>query len=236
MKLDEAFARLNITVDLIPPTLSNRPGTPMSPTFITIHNTANNDPDADALMHARYLRGPDARRRKVSWHFTVDDTRCVKHIPTNEVAWHAGPANTQSIAIEVCQNRGIDKAAAISRANLLTAVLMSFYGIDAQHVVPHQFWTGKDCPEVILREPGGFETFRRKAQDFLMQLAQPEVAIERVVSEVIDPRPTLEFASQEIEQPPIGGTLEERVARLEQIVAQMTAEHVALQNQTYEAD
>lgn len=236
MKLDEAFARLNITVDLISPTLSNRPGTPMSPTFITIHNTANNDPDADALMHGRYLKGEDARRRKVSWHFTVDDTRCVKHIPTNEVAWHAGPANTQSIAIEVCQNRGINKAEAISRANLLTAVLMSFYGIDAQHVVPHQFWTGKDCPEVILREPGGFEAFRRQAQDFLAQLAQPEAAIDRAVMAVVDPLPTFEVASAQIEQLPASGPLEERVARLEQVIAQLTAEQVALQNQTYEAD
>lgn len=235
MKLNDAFARLNITVDLIPPTLSNRPGTPMHPTFITIHNTANNSPDADARMHAEYLKGADARRRKVSWHFTMDDTRCVKHIPTNEVAWHAGPANTQSIAIEVCQHRGINKAEAIERASLLTAVLMSFYGIDAQHVVTHKFWTGKDCPEVILREAGGFEAFRRRAQDFLSQLAHPEAAFDRAIAEVIDPLPMLEAAPEEI-APPVSGTLEERVARLEQLVAQMTAEHVAIQNQTYEAD
>ncbi|HEY0601654.1 MAG TPA: N-acetylmuramoyl-L-alanine amidase [Herpetosiphonaceae bacterium] len=236
MKLDEAFARLNISVDLIPRSSSNRPGTAMHPTYITIHNTANNSSDADALMHARYLKGDDARRRKVSWHFSMDDTRCVKHLPTNEVAWHAGPANTQSIAIEVCQNQGINKAEAISRASLLTAVLMSFYNIDTEHVVPHKFWTGKDCPEVILREPGGFDAFRRQAQDFLSQLSQPEAADERAVSEVVDPLPPLEDVPVERSLPPASGTLEERVAQLEQIIAQMTAEHVELQNQTYEAD
>ncbi|HEY0736897.1 MAG TPA: N-acetylmuramoyl-L-alanine amidase [Herpetosiphonaceae bacterium] len=236
MKLDEAFARLNVVVDLIPRSLSNRPGTAMHPTFITIHNTANNSPDADALMHARYLKGDDARRRKVSWHFSMDDTRCVKHLPTNEVAWHAGPANTQSIAIEVCQNQGINKAEAISRASLLTAVLMSFYNINADHVVPHKFWTGKDCPEVILREPGGFDAFRRQAQDFLMQLSQSDEAVERAVSEIVDPLPPLEDVSEDRGLPPVSGTLEERVAQLEQIIAQIASDHVALQNQTYEAD
>lgn len=235
MKLEEAFARLNIIVDLIPGRSSNRPGTPLQPTFITIHNTSNADPVADALMHAVYIKGDDARRRKVSWHFTIDDTRCVKHLPTNEVAWHAGPGNTQSIAIEVCQHQGINQAEAISRASLLTAVLMSFYGIDAGHVVPHHFWTGKDCPEVILRQPGGFDAFRRQAQDVLMQLVQPEMSISGVGNELVDPPVMLEEAPEEI-APPISGSLEERVAQLEQMVARLAAEHAALQNQTYEAD
>lgn len=235
MKREEAYARLNISVDLIPRTSSNRPGTPLHPTHITIHNTANNDPDADAQMHARYVKGADARRRKVSWHFTVDDKRCVKHLPTNEVAWHAGSGNTQSIAIEVCQNQGIDQAEAITRASLLTAVLMSFYGIDSQHVVSHHFWTGKDCPEVILRDPGGFAAFRLQAQGFLMQLAQPEGAFAPESDEFVDPLPTLEAAPDEIEQP-LSGTLDERVAQLEQIVARLAAENTAVKNQVFEAD
>lgn len=234
MKLEEAYARLNITVDLIPFRSSNRPGTPLQPTFITIHNTANADPVADALMHAIYVKSDDARRRKVSWHFTIDDTRCVKHLPTNEVSWHAGPANTQSIAIEVCQHQGINQAEAIARASLLTAVLMSFYGLDASHVVPHHFWTGKDCPEVILRQPGGFDAFRRQAQDFLSQLEQPDMLMSGTGNELVDP-PVFDEVPEVI-VPPRRGKLEERVARLEQLVAQLAAEHLALQNRTYEAD
>jgi len=234
MDLEEAFSRLNISVDLIPVGSSNRPGTSIQPTHITIHNTANSDPGADAAMHAVYVKGADARRRKVSWHFTVDDRQCFKHLPTNELAWHAGAGNERSVAIEVCQNQGINKAAAMERASLLAAVLMSFYGIPPERVVTHQFWTGKDCPEVILREPGGFQAFRQRARNFLDQLARPESASPEA-NDIIDPLGVPE-AAPEVVQPEAIGTLEERVARLEYLVAQLTAENSALQNQLLEAE
>jgi hypothetical protein len=170
---DEAFARLNVQVDLIPAGASNRPGTPIVPTHITIHNTANAGPGADALMHARYVKGPDARKRQVSWHFTVDDRVCIKHLPTREKGWHAGSGNGRSIGIEICEHAGIDRNAAIDRASLLTAVLALALDIPVEHVVPHRFWTGKDCPRVVLREAGGFEAFRARVADYLEQLRAP---------------------------------------------------------------
>jgi hypothetical protein len=170
MTYEEAIQKLNITVDLIPPGRSNRPGNRITPTHITIHNTANSDVGADAAMHARYVKGADARRRKVSWHFTVDDKRVFKHLPTNEEAWHAGSANKRSVAIEVCENRGIDKAACIDRAALLTAVMMEAYNIPRERVVSHKSWTGKDCPRVLLREQGGFDAFRDRAVRWLDEL------------------------------------------------------------------
>lgn len=39
MTQDEAYERLNIEIDLIPTGSSNRPGTRIQPTYITIHNT-----------------------------------------------------------------------------------------------------------------------------------------------------------------------------------------------------
>lgn len=170
MTHEEAIRKLNITVDLIPAGRSNRPGTRITPTHITIHNTANSDPGANAAMHAGYVKGPDARRRKVSWHFTVDDKRVFKHLPSNEKAFHAGSGNGRSVAIEVCENRGIDKAACIDRAALLTAVMMEAYNIPRERVVPHKSWTGKDCPRVLLREPGGFDAFRDRAARWLDEL------------------------------------------------------------------
>lgn len=170
MTHEEALRTLNITVDLIPAGRSNRPGTRIAPTHITIHNTANSDPGADAAMHARYVKGADARRRKVSWHFTVDDKKVFKHLPTNEKAFHAGSGNGRSVAIEVCENRGIDKAACIDRAALLAAIMMEAYNIPSERVVPHKSWTGKDCPRVLLREPGGFDAFRKRAARWLDEL------------------------------------------------------------------
>ena len=168
MMLDEADAKLNIIVDLIPKGCSNRPGTKIQPSFITIHNTANRAPGADALAHARYLKGPDARRREVSWHYTVDDTRCVKHLPLSEMGWHAGRrGNERSIGIEVCESEGIDQEAAFDRACLLAAVLARRFGIRPGNIVTHKRWTGKNCPKVILHSPGGMHGFVERATAFL---------------------------------------------------------------------
>jgi hypothetical protein len=170
MTQDEAIQQLNITVDLLPQGASNRPGTKITPTHITIHNTSNDTKGADAAMHNQYIKGADARAREVSWHFTVDDKRTFKHLPTNEKGWHAGKGNGVSIGIEVCENKGINKGAVIERAALLTALMMLAYRIPRENVVPHKSWTGKDCPRVLLREPGGFDAFRDRAAGFLAQL------------------------------------------------------------------
>jgi hypothetical protein len=60
---------LNLEIDFIPESNSNRPGTRINPKYLTIHNTDNEDPGAGALVHAKYMKGADAQRRKVSWHF-----------------------------------------------------------------------------------------------------------------------------------------------------------------------
>jgi hypothetical protein len=41
MRIDEAYTHLNIIRDYIPEGNSNRPGTKLSPSMITIHNTDN---------------------------------------------------------------------------------------------------------------------------------------------------------------------------------------------------
>src|SRR6266566_7062225 len=100
---------LNIVVDLIPRTNSNRPGTPLHASKITIHNTDNDAPGADARAHCKYQKGADAQQRKVSWHFSVDDQSIYQSLPVDEVGWHAGTheGNSCSIGIEICENQGI---------------------------------------------------------------------------------------------------------------------------------
>lgn len=162
----EARARLNLRLEMIPPGAANRPGTALRPRRITIHNTANRSPGADAAAHSRYLLGEDAREREVSWHYTVDDGEVVQHVPTDEVAWHAGPrANAASIGIEICEHIGIDQPAADDRAALLTALLLVELDIPLAHVRTHRSWTGKQCPRVLLQTPGGWERFLGRVAD-----------------------------------------------------------------------
>ena len=47
---------------------------------------------------------------------------------------------------------------------------MNALDIRPERVVPHQFWTGKDCPHVVLRESGGFDGFRLRVVAHLDEL------------------------------------------------------------------
>jgi N-acetylmuramoyl-L-alanine amidase CwlA len=168
MQIDQAYAQLNIVQDFIPVGNSNRPGNRLSATSITIHNTDNADAGANAAAHAKYQKGPDARSRQVSWHFTVDDTSVYQSLPTNEIGWHTARAvgNNSSIGIEICMNSDLDVPAAYQRAALLTAVVAFQNGIRVpDKIVQHNFWSGKDCP-IILRHPA------QGWQDFLTQIQQ----------------------------------------------------------------
>ena len=54
--------------------------------FIVVHDTGNNNVGANALMHSNYLKN----NTSTSWHYTVDDEGAYKHIPNDEVGYHAG--------------------------------------------------------------------------------------------------------------------------------------------------
>jgi N-acetylmuramoyl-L-alanine amidase len=125
----------------------------MVPRFITVHNTDNTNKGADALGHAAFIKGSAAG--STSWHYTVDDKRIVQHIPTNEVAYHAGdgaygPGNSTSIGIEICMNSDCDYPKAEANAVDLIRYLMVSEHIGIEGVVPHKHWIDKNCPSQIL--------------------------------------------------------------------------------------
>lgn len=140
---------------------NQRPGHPMQPRYITIHNTANTNEGADAEMHARYLHN-GASGRVVSWHFTVDDRQIYQHIPLNENGWHAGDGgegtgNRESIGIEICENSDGAFGKAVAHAVWLIKKLMTEHDIGIENVVPHQYWSGKNCPRRLLDQWTGFK-------------------------------------------------------------------------------
>jgi len=126
---------------------------PMRPTYITIHATENYSRSADAHQHAKALQNGALRGRNslgyLIWHFTVDDHCVVQHMPLNERGEHAdfdGPGNRRSIGIEMCENRGSNRAVTTDRAARLAGVLMHAYGIPLRNVVPHYHWARAKCP------------------------------------------------------------------------------------------
>lgn len=163
MQVDEAYAALNIVQDFVPVGNSNRPGNRLTASSITIHNTDNETEGANAAAHARYMKGADAQKRQVSWHYTVDDKFVYQSIPTNEIAWHSGTkqGNTSSIGIEICMNSDLDVPAAYDRAALLVAVLAKRLKIDVDGggLFQHHDWSGKNCPSVLREKPNGWKNF-----------------------------------------------------------------------------
>lgn len=162
MSRRELGASLNLKVELIDSDKPNRSGRTISPDYITVHNTSNANAGANADAHSRFVRNKgfytlaSGKKNNVSWHYTVDDTQVIKHLPVNERAIHAGRGNGVSIAIEICMHAEIDQAAANLRASRLIAVLMHDLHIDKANVKPHKFWTGKNCPTLLLHEFDGF--------------------------------------------------------------------------------
>lgn len=141
---------MNIIQDYIPTSLPTRPETPLTASFITIHNTDNTTSGANAAAHNRYVRSADAVKRMVSWHYTVDDKEVYQHLPTGEVGFHANSGNSSSIGIEICMNSDMDDAKGYSNAAKLVAFCINKLGLAFPGCMKqHYDWSGKDCPRVI---------------------------------------------------------------------------------------
>ena len=142
--------------------------------YVTVHETANSNPGQGAYSHAVYLlnqgRGTTALRQ-ASWHFTMDDKLLYQHIPTDEMAWHAGDGtrkagttwsdqwgnqnigggNAHSIGIETSVARGDDILRIWHRTAKLSAELSKEYNLPNGHVKFHQDFSSKWCPQSMLR-------------------------------------------------------------------------------------
>lgn len=131
-------------------------------THITVHETANRSRGAGAWAHARLQAGGNSRA--ASWHYQVDDKHIIQSFDDNVRCWHAGArANRSSISIEICVNSDSDYAKAVANAAWLVGHLMKKYRIPASRVVTHNYWTGKNCPTIMLKQ-GGFNGFVKRAQ------------------------------------------------------------------------
>jgi N-acetylmuramoyl-L-alanine amidase CwlA len=169
MKLSEAQLNLQIVQDYVPVGNHNRPGDKLSATSITIHNTDNPNKGANAAAHAKYMKGPDAQKREVSWHFTVDDKFVYQSLPTTEISWHSGTkaGNNTSVAIEICMNSDLDEAKAYDRAALLVAWLAYRLKIDVPGgIVQHFDWSGKNCPRVLRKSSN------KRWKEFIVQIVK----------------------------------------------------------------
>jgi len=153
--------------------------------YITIHETAN--PDAGSSAHAAYLFRDGGA--PYSWHVTVDDSTTsegdpmvYQSFPWSSQCWHAGdgangPGNTSSIGIELCVNNNMDifTERVMDTGAQLVAHLRSL-GHGKLGIVPHQNWSGKNCPTRIL-ENNLWDGFLKKMAQY-EKLNTEKLAIE----------------------------------------------------------
>lgn len=148
-----------------------RPGSANVLKYITVHNNAN--PKATADSERRYLDNP-SNTSSTSWHLVVDGTQCIEAIPLDEVAYHSGSSkgNRYSIGIEICEN---NHTQSVEQAVELIADLLIKFDMDISCVVPHKYWSGKQCPRLILPQWNEFIKLIQKELDNMVKPANIHV-------------------------------------------------------------
>ena len=136
---------IQIVNDYIPYSKDKRPNIKMTPRYIVIHSTGNDN--SYARGERGWLANP-TNKRIASWHLCIDENICICAIPLNEVAWHCGSNhNFDSIGIEICHTGNRQKV--IARAIELTKQLMKQYNIPVENVIRHYDCTKKLCPSIL---------------------------------------------------------------------------------------
>lgn len=116
--------------------------------YITIHETGNTKKGANAIAHSNYLKNGS----QTTWHYTIDSEGIIKHFDDDKCLWHCGnkQGNLSSIGVELCVNSDGDLYNAILNLIYLVKYLCKKHLINKNHVVSHNFWSGKNCPEIML--------------------------------------------------------------------------------------
>ncbi len=152
----------------------NYSGVPNNIKYIVIHNTGTIQESTDA---ERYNYRMHTLTDESSWHYTVDDEEIYHSLADSIVGWHAGSLrNYESIGIEICVNGAPADASgnflfsgtaynnwvnnrfrkSIKNAAILTAELLTRYGLDTDAVIQHYDVTGKNCPMWMRANGGSF--------------------------------------------------------------------------------
>lgn len=121
--------------------------------YLTVHETGNTSPGANAAAHANLQ---SRRWEWATWHWTVDAREAVQSYSHNLRLWHAGDGqghgNMSSIGVEICVNSDMSRAAARQNAAELCAHILTTEGIPLANMVQHNHWSGKNCPTFIRGE------------------------------------------------------------------------------------
>ena len=139
------------------------PGYKLSPKYITIHNTGDDNVKGINWYNALHNANVEGWR-KASWHITVDCDKIYQSVNLLRVAWHAGDGeygigNRNSIGIEHVQyNNDKEKQKMVWENSIeLVKILMNELDIPFNNIVQHYYWTRKDCPYLLRHARFGYD-------------------------------------------------------------------------------
>jgi N-acetylmuramoyl-L-alanine amidase CwlA len=112
-------------------------------TIVVFHETANFNDYADAKFHKNYQ---DTTNRKVSWHYTIDDSGIYRNHNDNIICYHSGNSriNATSISVEICQNAGLNKQKVNENIKKFYDYILTKY--PNIKVSKHSNYSHKKCP------------------------------------------------------------------------------------------
>jgi hypothetical protein len=131
----------------------------MVPEYVTVHNTGNYEPYADAAWHAKQAYMLDFVP-EVTYHFVVDAGEAYQMTPLDETTFHAGDryacGNGASVSIEITdENDSADYVAAEQNGARLAASILYQLGLPKDRLRFHVDWTGKNCPLNMIEQTAG---------------------------------------------------------------------------------
>lgn len=155
---------VKVTSDFISSDKINYSGIPNNIKYIVIHNTGTTE---DSTNAERYNHRMHNMTEEKSWHYTVDSEEIYHSLTDSIVGWHSGSShNYESIGIEICTNGAPTRSSgafvfsgtaydewvkttfrpALKNAAMLTAELLTRYGLGTDAVIQHYDVTEKNCP------------------------------------------------------------------------------------------
>lgn len=166
--------------------------------YLVIHYTGNDWDSAES--NGTYFQ---KNVTKTSAHYFVDDDSIVQSVPDNYTAYavggvsrykHPSCRNSNSISIEICDMTKNGKVypteKTIQNAAELTLKLMKKYKIPITNVIRHYDVTGKNCPAYWVKDPKGWETFKKRVleadevvEKSKMIVDGKEVEVERILKD-----------------------------------------------------
>lgn len=158
---------------LIPLGAQNRTGKLMQPgpRFVTIHETSLGtkiQPAEKDVQHYidRVMHPPE--EKSIGYHYLVTDKLVIRFVKDHEFTCHAGIlGNKVSIGVERIVNVNTDALIAVANQAMVAATLMKKHSIPLKNVVPHKYWTNKECPARLLAGMfGGWDGFVEQVDKF----------------------------------------------------------------------